>query len=71
MPVPVYAWAAVVLFVARVLHLRLAFAAPGATLIIPVPLLMLAGLGTAIAVVLFLAVRALVRDGLRLRPVAT
>lgn len=71
MPIPVYAWAAVVLFLARVLHLRLAFAAPGATLIVPVPLLAIGGLALTAAALIALAVRSLVRNGLRLRPVAS
>jgi hypothetical protein len=65
MPLPVLAWTAALVALARILHLSVAFAAPGVTVTVPVPLLMIIVLAAAIAVVLMLACRALLLDGVR------
>jgi hypothetical protein len=64
MPIPVLAWVAGLVTLASVLHLRLAFAAPGVTVTVPVPLAIIAVLATAIVAVLFLACRAVLRPGI-------
>ncbi len=63
MPIPLLAWTAVLVALARILHLRLAFAAPGVTLIVPVPLAIVAALVAAIAITLALACRAILQPG--------
>ena len=52
MPTPALAWTAALVAVASILHLRVAFAAPGVTLTVPVPLAVLVVLAAAIAVAL-------------------
>ena len=61
MPIPVLAWVAGLVTLASILHLRLAFTAPGVTLTVPVPLAMAAVLAAATAAVLFLACRAVLQ----------
>ena len=63
MSIPVLGWVAGLVALASILHLRLAFAAPGVTLTVPVPLAVVAVLAAAIAVVLVLACRAVLRPG--------
>jgi hypothetical protein len=63
MPLPVLAWTAALVALARILHLSVAFAAPGVTVTVPVPLLMIIVLAAAIAVVLVLACRAILQPG--------
>jgi hypothetical protein len=64
MPIPVLAWTAVLVALASILHLRVAFAAPGLTLTVPVPLAVVALLAAAIAAVLVLACRAVLRPAI-------
>ena len=63
MPIPVLGWVAGLVGLASILHLRLAFAAPGVTLTVPVPLALAAVLAAAIAVTLVLACRAILQPG--------
>lgn len=65
MPVPVLAWTAALVALARILHLSVAFAAPGVTVTVPVPLLIIIVLAAAIAVVLVLACRSILLAGVR------
>ncbi|HEY1321684.1 MAG TPA: hypothetical protein VGF32_15615 [Streptosporangiaceae bacterium] len=65
MPLPVLAWTAALVALARILHLSVAFAAPGVTVTVPVPLLVIIVLAAAIAVVLVLACRSILRDAVR------
>jgi hypothetical protein len=64
MPIPVLGWIAGLATLASILHLRLAFAAPGVTLTVPVPLAVLAILAAAIAAALVLAARAVLRPAI-------
>ena len=64
MPIPLLAWTAVLVFLARILHLSVAFAAPGMTVTVPVPLAVLAVLTAAAAAVLVLAFRSVLRSGI-------
>ena len=64
MPIPALGWIAVLAFLARIMHLRLALAAPGMTLTVPVPLAVIVVLAVAIVIVLFLACRAVLRPGI-------
>ena len=68
MPTPVLAWTAALVAVASILHLRVAFAAPGVTLTVPVPLAVLVVLAAAIAVALVLACRVILRPAVVRRP---
>ena len=64
MPVPVLAWTAVLVFLARILHLRLAIAAPGVTVTVPVPQAALVAIGLTSVVLLALAGRAILRPAM-------
>ncbi len=63
MPIPVYAWTAVLVVLARILHLRVAIAAPGTTIIVPVPQAAVIGLAAVVTVTALLIVRSLRRPG--------
>jgi hypothetical protein len=63
MPFPVYAWTAVLVALARILHLRLAFATPGVTLTVPVPLAIIVVLAAVTTVVFALACKAILQAG--------
>jgi hypothetical protein len=64
MPIPAPAWIAALVTLARILHLSVAFAAPGLTVTVPVPLAVVAVLATTTAAVLVLAARSVLRPGI-------
>lgn len=63
MSVTSLAWVGLIVGLARILNLRLAFAAPGVTLTIPVPLAILAALAAAIVITMVLACRSILAPG--------
>jgi hypothetical protein len=62
MPIHVLAWSAIAVVLASILHLSVAFTAPGVTVTVPVPLAMAVAVALAVIITLGLICRAILRE---------